>query len=120
MESIILKGDPKSTQNVYRVACTGRFPRMYMSDIGKSIKEDYQLQLKSQWKKKPLKKELSVTIRLYFKQNRKHDVDNFNKIILDSLTGIVWEDDSQIMEILIQKYLDKDDPRAEIDITETL
>jgi Holliday junction resolvase RusA-like endonuclease len=33
------------------------------------------------------------SIALYFGTKGKTDLDNFNKIGLDALTGIVWEDD---------------------------
>lgn len=33
----------------------------------------------------------------------KPDVDNYAKAILDSLNGHLWEDDSQIIELTIQK-----------------
>jgi len=33
---------------------------------------------------------------------------------MDALTGIVWEDDSQIVEALVKKRYDKENPRIEI------
>lgn len=111
---IILSGEPKSTQHIYKASCTSGYARVYMSGEGKAIKERYQWEAKSQWHRPPLTKEVGVWLNLYFKTKRKHDCDNFNKLILDSLTGIVWEDDNQIAALHILRLADKDKPRAEI------
>ena len=40
---------------------------------------------------------------LNFKDKTVRDIDNFCKGIFDSLTGILWEDDSQIVKLHITK-----------------
>ena len=120
MGMITLLGEPKSTNHIYKSHCKFGFPSYYMSAEGKSLKESYQWQAKSQWKKKIVGKPLEVSICLYFKAQRKHDIDNYGKILLDSLTGIVWEDDSQIWKMNVSKMVDKINPRIEIFITESI
>lgn len=110
---IILKGEPKSTQNVYRHVCRGSFPSVYMNQEGKTLKESYQWQAKSQCKK-ILSDELEVWIKIYFGTKRKSDWDNFHKLSMDSLTGIAWQDDSQIQIAHVEKQYDKENPRIEI------
>lgn len=34
----------------------------------------------------------------------KPDVDNIAKNVLDALNGIAWDDDSQVVELLVRKY----------------
>lgn len=111
---LILKGNPKSTQHIYKMTCRGRFASMYMSADGKALKEDYQWQLKSQYKKKPLTGDIDMRVELFFGDERKRDIDNYNKILLDSMSGIIFEDDSQIQSLLIIKNKDKKNPRIEI------
>lgn len=113
---IVLKGEPKSTSHIYKSTCRGKFPSVYMSADGKALKESYQWQAKSQFKKKPLKSTLEVWAEIYFGTKRKSDVDNFSKIFLDSLTGIVWVDDSQIESLHISKRYDKKEPRIEVEV----
>lgn len=110
----ILKGNPKSTQHIYKMTCRGKFASMYMSAEGKALKEDYQWQIKSQYKGKPITKEIDLRIELFFGDNRKRDIDNYNKILLDAFTGILWEDDSQITSLLIIKNKDIKNPRIEL------
>ena len=107
---ITLKGNPKSTNNIYRFA--GH--RMYMTSKGKTLKEDYQWQLKSQYKGKPLTKELDLRIELFFGDKRIRDIDNYNKLVLDACSKILWEDDVQIMSLLLVKNYDKKNPRIEM------
>ena len=82
-----------------------------MTPAGKALKEAYQWEAKSQWKGKPLQGDVSLSITLYFGTKRKADLDNFNKLSLDALIGIVYEDDSQIAELTLKRGYDKTNPR---------
>lgn len=113
---IILNGEPRSNNHIYKYHCKFGFPSGYLSKEGKSLKLDYGRQAKSQWKDEPIEGEILVEIKLYFKRGGKHDIDNYGKILLDSLTGIVWVDDSQIGQMIVTKLIDKDNPRIEIEI----
>lgn len=114
--NITLTGEPKSTNHCWKHSCNRGYLHSYMTPQGKDIKESYQWQAKTQWKEKPTKEPIQVLIRLYFGTKRKQDIDNFNKILLDSLSGIVWEDDSQIEEMVVAKFYDKKAPRIEVEV----
>ena len=115
--TIVLTGEPKSTGHIYRNTCRNGYATTYLSAEGKAIKEGYQWEAKSQWKgTPPLKGDISVSITLYFGTKRKADLDNFNKLSLDALTGIVYEDDSQIAELHLKRAYDKARPRIEVKI----
>ena len=111
---LVLTGKPISTQNAYRSVCRGKFPTVYITPQAKALKEDYIIQAKQQWKKKPLEDDLSLTIRHYHPTKRKVDIDNFHKFALDSLSGILYVDDCQIVELITQKFIDKENPRIEV------
>jgi len=87
-----------------------------MTPAGKKLKEQYQWEARAQWKGKPLVGDIEVSITLYFGTKRKADLDNFNKLSLDALTGIVWEDDSQIADLRVRRAYDKLRPRIEIEL----
>jgi Holliday junction resolvase RusA-like endonuclease len=118
--AIVLTGEPKSTQSIYRASCRGSFPTTYMTAEGKAIKEAYQWEAKSQWKGKPLEGDVSLSITLYFGTKRRADLDNFNKLSLDALTGIAYLDDSQIAKLTIERGYDRSSPRIEIVVAQTL
>lgn len=58
----------------------------------------------------------------YYKTNRRHDIDNgVPKFLLDGLSesGFIIDDDSKhITKLTMQCFVDKDNPRTEIYITE--
>lgn len=113
---IILSGEPKSTQHIYRSTCRGGFSNTYMTAEGKAIKTAYQWEAKAQWRQALLKDELALTVRFFFGTKRKADLDNFNKLWQDALSGIVYEDDSQIGELHLYRDYDKTRPRIEITV----
>jgi crossover junction endodeoxyribonuclease RusA len=113
---LVFEGEPKSTQHIYRSACRGRFPTTYMTREGKLIKEGYRWEARAQWRQRALKGELYVAVEFYFATRRRRDLDNQNKLILDALSGIVYEDDSQVAELTLRRRFDKDNPRIEISI----
>lgn len=91
---------------------------MYMSKEGRELKKSYILQIQNQYKLPLRTDDIEIEIRLYFHNKLRRDVDNWGKILLDSLTGIVWKDDSQIQRMTVIKGFDKLNPRIEIDIYE--
>jgi hypothetical protein len=54
MKLIILSGEPKSTQHIHDLVCNGRFPRRYMTDQERALKERYQCEARAQWRDNPL------------------------------------------------------------------
>jgi Holliday junction resolvase RusA-like endonuclease len=112
--SVAGQGEPKSTQRIYGLVCNGRVPRRYMTEAGKRLKWEYQLEARSQWRGKPLTGDISVSITLYFGTKRKADWDNFHKLSCDALSGIAYEDDSQIKQVTVALAYDKQNPRIEL------
>lgn len=48
--------------------------------------------------------------------DKKPDVDNIAKIVLDSLNGIAYDDDKQVIELVVIKRYTEDKERLEINI----
>jgi Holliday junction resolvase RusA-like endonuclease len=47
---------------------------------------------------------LEVNLKLYFNNRRKHDVENYSKVVLDTMQGILFKDDSQVIKITEEKF----------------
>ena len=59
-----------------------------------------------------------MKIWLYFKTRAKRDIDNYNKAILDSLKGIVIEDDELIDDLAVHKIKGYGKDKVYIEILE--
>jgi Holliday junction resolvase RusA-like endonuclease len=64
----------------------------------------------------PITGDVSVTLRVY-RQAKRGDLDNSIKVSLDSLIGVAYADDSQIVRIVAERYDDKRNPRVEVEVT---
>jgi Holliday junction resolvase RusA-like endonuclease len=65
----------------------------------------------------PIKDKFSIKILVYFQSNRS-DLDNSAKIILDCLQNFkAIENDRLCHELHMVKYIDKENPRIEFEIT---
>ena len=62
--------------------------------------------------------EIVCSVTFYFATKRRRDLDNQNKILFDALSGIAYEDDSQIGELRLKREYDRSRPRIEIEIQE--
>jgi len=65
---------------------------------------------------RPVKMPVAVVLDVYIK--RKLDADNIAKSILDGLNGIAYEDDDQVVELLVRKHKvkRKEEERVEIEV----
>lgn len=70
--------------------------------------------------RKPLSGEVSAVIKLYrrYKTTARSygDLDNHLKSLFDGLNQIAFEDDRQVIRCLVEKFTDKNNPRAEIEL----
>ena len=87
-----------------------------MTKQGKERKALYQLEAKKQYKGKVISTGVDMEMILFFKDKRRRDVDNYNKIVLDALEGIVFQDDKQIQKLTVIKDYSKENPRIEVEI----
>lgn len=104
---------PPSANNYWR-SCRGR---VFKSKEAIQYKETAQYLAKKQGFTEPLTGALSVSMRFY-RERKSGDLDNRFKCLFDSLNGILWKDDSQIVEIHAYRFDDKNNPRIELNIKE--
>lgn len=91
---------------------------MYMTSKGQERKRDYFYESKGQANKQGLKpsiKDIEVSLILFLKDKRIKDIDGSVKLILDSLQGVLYENDNQIIKLTIEKKYDAKNPRAEVE-----
>lgn len=109
MKNILLSTEPISLNLMYR-------GRRFLTKRGKETKQAMEWEVKTQYTGELLQGDVCLNVIFYFKDNRKRDMDSHLKALQDSMSGIVYEDDSQINELHVYKYVDKDNPRVEVSI----
>lgn len=78
-------------------------------------KQDCGWVARSQSFEAPREGPLSLVIRVYRPQKR-GDLDNVLKGLLDGCNGVVWVDDSQIVEMHLFRFDDAANPRVEMEV----
>lgn len=133
MISFTIPGKPVA-QGRPRAARRGNRIMMYDPKPSKDYKEYVAKIAKEYAPEEPTEAALGVRMKIYreipkstTKKDRKlineglkrpvvrPDTDNYTKAILDALNGIIYKDDSQIVDLKASKYY-SDDPRVEIKI----
>jgi Holliday junction resolvase RusA-like endonuclease len=56
----------------------------------------------------------AVELDVYQQDARRRDLDNFAKTVGDACNGVLWDDDSQIVEWRLRKHIDRAQPRIEV------
>ena len=91
-----------------------------MPKRSQEFKNELAKLVKAQYQGEPLKKELSVKLNFYKPINptakRYGDIDNLAKAVMDALNGILWADDSQIVEL--HGYKHKGAGKIKIEVVE--
>ena len=59
---------------------------------------------------------MKIDIQFFMPTKRKVDVDNLAKLVTDALNRIAYKDDSQIEDMRLRRYLDRDEPRTVISL----
>jgi crossover junction endodeoxyribonuclease RusA len=68
--------------------------------------------------RKPFTGPVGISVVLRFKTKRRIDLDNCLKALMDSLNGVLYADDSQVMEMQVSKVIGSDEPGAHVVVTE--
>lgn len=132
---IIIPGEPQP-QLRPRARVAGKRVIMYDPPKSRKYKEFVKRMAKQQWPNDPTPAAISLKIDIYRpipkstskvrtkKKEEKEirpivrpDVDNYAKTILDGLNGIVFKDDSQIVDMRVRKFYSIN-PRVEISVKE--
>ncbi|GED82774.1 RusA family crossover junction endodeoxyribonuclease [Latilactobacillus curvatus] len=132
---LVIMGEPVAAGRP-RFSSRGGFAKAYdpkkSRDYKKMIKKQAMQQLPSDYE--PFACPIEVDIKVYrsiqksvskkeyarrfsneVRPTVKPDADNYIKIILDGLNGLVWLDDNQITDVAAHKYY-SDKPRVEVEV----
>jgi len=104
-----IPGHPMSVNHMYGSTKKGG---RFLTKEGKRWKENIKLECLSKFGRINSREPIIVQVVYYFPDNRKRDVSNYDKILLDALSGVLYVDDSQIQCASLHKFIDKKNPRT--------
>ncbi len=108
-QSIVLPLPPSA--NVYwRYTSTG----VYVSEKAEDYKAGVQLQARYAHLQ-PFGGDVAMYVHVY-RQHKRGDLDNFAKVLGDALNGVMYHDDSQVIELHMFRHDDRDNPRVEVEV----
>lgn len=58
----------------------------------------------------------TVELAFHVARRQRRDVDNYSKLAMDALTGLAWEDDSQVTELHAKVFHQASEPRTEVHV----
>jgi len=76
--------------------------RVLISKDGREFKKEMELLLNNYEK---IMGKIKLTLILHFKDKRKRDLDNYNKVLIDCLKNKLFEDDDQIYQLYMEKHI---------------
>jgi crossover junction endodeoxyribonuclease RusA len=68
--------------------------------------------------RQPLAGPLALKVCFFRSTERRVDIDNLLKALMDGANGIAWADDSQVVDVSASRAIDRAHPRTEIEITQ--
>lgn len=102
---------PPSANRYWRRGGNGN---LYVSDEAQAYKDEVAWELRGE---RPLEGDVAVTVKV-FRARKSGDLDNRLKVLIDSLQGIAYVSDAQIVEIHAYRFEDKKRPRVEVEVSE--
>lgn len=113
---ITIEGQVPSKSNCYKVGKFGSRCGIYKAKNLKEYEKDFYFQLPSDL---PLfENEFQIVVNVFF-PNKRQDLDNSSKVILDCLqdAGVI-KNDNKCTGYLAHRFIDKENPRIEFKIFE--
>ena len=104
-----IPGHPMSVNHMYGSKKNGG---RFLKKEGKQWKENIALECLSKFGRVNSREPIIVQIIYFFPDNHRRDVTNYDKVLLDALSGVLYVDDSQIQCAALHKFVDKKNPRT--------
>lgn len=114
--NFIVYGNTVSKSNSYRIAGNRLYKTQAVKDWELLIKQSASVTKPQNWMHT---QSYNVSVKIFWPNKRRKDIDNISKSLLDSMAGILYEDDSQVQELHLYRGFDKQNPRIEVSVEYT-
>lgn len=90
----------------------------YTPEATRDWEESVAFQAGRQFRREPLKGDLGIEFVFFREDKRRVDIDNLEKAMLDGMSGVFFEDDSQVKVKKATLRYDEERPGVEVTIWE--
>ena len=107
MISFFVKGEPRPKQS-FRVSGHGTgytHPRVKAWQVDVASEADREMRSIGRFNQPYETGYLAVILEFYLGNERRVDLDNLSKAVLDGLNGICWKDDRQVVDLHLRKFV---------------
>lgn len=104
-------GEPASKSNQRRLVTIGGKPRMIKSKKALAYSDEFAIHCPQL--PEPLEGSLEVEMVIWY-GSRRPDIDGGASLILDLMQGRIYKNDRQVDRLVVEKKLDRENPRADI------
>jgi len=108
-----IHGEPASKSNQRRLVTIKGKPRMIKSQKALDYGKSFEAQCP---KLDPLIEHSVYVVMTIYYGSRRPDIDGGASLILDLMQGLIYKNDRQVDCLIVTKELDRDCPRAEIEV----
>ena len=107
MAVLILKTIPTLLNRLYTPICRNGKASLIKNKEAKEFIKLVQMEAIRQ-KIKIIEGDVSFKCDILIKDRKNYDIDSVLKLLFDSLNGIAYEDDKQIVELIMRKHIDSE------------
>lgn len=113
----VIYGNPPSKSNCYRIVTIGGHGSLAKTPALKKYENDFYIQC-NHYRGKNIQGYFELHIDVFYPSQRS-DLDNVFKVVLDCLQRVkAVGNDNKCVKIVARKFVDKQSPRIEFEITE--
>ncbi len=119
MITITLKGvKPTPLNRLYKPIIKGKYPSIIISKEAREVKKYLQTEVLRQKQNKMLLGHLKFYMDIEVKKVKSPDIDALPKQLFDSLEGLCYKNDNQILDLRVRKHLNMGEDKITILIEE--
>lgn len=107
---------PVSTNRLYLVS---KYHKIYLSKPAREFTEKCKKMISEQYTEKPIDKPISVTFVFNLTGDKKIDIDNMLRLVINCGNKLLWEDDSLIDSVQAVRKLNQEEDNIRIVINDS-
>lgn len=120
MISFFVEGAPRAKQSFRSLGKRGGYTPAHVKAWQKDVAWAAQQAMRQLGLLDPVRENVCAEFTFFLPDNRKIDLDNLSKSVADGLNGVVWEDDRQVVTLMLHKYICRERPGVLVNVVDSV